>query len=79
MTSTTPEESLKLQLVWEATSASCNLATSRSLTTGRIALYKELSHLETSVRQLELAAFIKLGFMGFSSNSWVTPKNGRQE
>jgi hypothetical protein len=36
-----------------------------SLTVGNIALKKEHSHLETSVRELELAAQINLGLIGF--------------
>jgi hypothetical protein len=35
------------------------------LTTGNIALKKELSHLEASVREVELAAQINLSLIGF--------------
>jgi hypothetical protein len=35
------------------------------LTAGNIALEKELGHLETSVREIELAAQINLGLIGF--------------
>jgi hypothetical protein len=35
------------------------------LTTGNIALKKELNHLETSVREVDLAAQINLGLIGF--------------
>jgi len=35
------------------------------LTTGNRALKKELSHLETSVREVELAAQINLSLIGF--------------
>jgi hypothetical protein len=36
-----------------------------SLTAGNIALKKELGHLETSVREVELAAQINLGLIGY--------------
>jgi hypothetical protein len=36
-----------------------------SLTAGNIALKKEHSHLETSVREVELAAQINLGLIGY--------------
>jgi hypothetical protein len=39
------------------------------LTIGKIALQKELSHLETSVRELELAAQINLSLMDFYETS----------
>jgi len=42
-----------------------SLDTQRSLTTGNIALKKELTHLETSVREVELAAQINLGLIRF--------------
>jgi hypothetical protein len=56
ITSTTPVESLRIQLLTQGTSAFFSLDTQRSLTAGNIALKKELSHLETSVRKVELAA-----------------------
>jgi hypothetical protein len=37
----------------------------RSLTAGNIALKKGHSHLETSVREVELTAQINLGLIGF--------------
>jgi hypothetical protein len=55
ITSTTPVESLRIQLLTQGTSAFLSLDTQRSLTAGNIALKKELSHLETSVRKVELA------------------------
>jgi hypothetical protein len=61
ITSTTPLESLRIQLL----SAFLSFDTQRSLTVGNIALKKEHSHLETSVRELELAAQINLGLIGF--------------
>jgi hypothetical protein len=42
-----------------------SLDTQRSLTAGNIALKKELSPLQTSVREVELAAQINLGLIGF--------------
>jgi hypothetical protein len=63
-TSTTPIESLRIQLLSQGTSAFLSLDTQRSLTIGNIALKKEDSHLETSVRELELAEQINLGLIG---------------
>jgi hypothetical protein len=51
ITSTTPVESLRIQLLTQGTSAFLSLDTQRSLTTGNIALKKELSHLETSIKR----------------------------
>jgi hypothetical protein len=65
ITSTTPEESVRIQLLTQGTSAFLSLDRKRSLTTGNIALKKELSPLETSVREVELAAQINLGLIGF--------------
>jgi hypothetical protein len=65
ITSNTPVESLRIQLVSQGTSAFLSLDTQRSLTVGNIALKKEHSHLETSDRELELAAQINLGLIGF--------------
>jgi hypothetical protein len=65
ITSTTPVESLRIQLLSQGTSAFLSLDTQKSLTVGNIALKKEHSHLETSVRELELAAQINLGLIGF--------------
>jgi hypothetical protein len=65
ITSNTPVESLRIQLVSQGTSAFLGLDTQRSLTVGNIALKKEHSHLETSDRELELAAQINLGLIGF--------------
>jgi hypothetical protein len=48
ITSTTPVESLRIQLLSQGTSAFLSLDTQRSLTIGNIALKKEHSHLETS-------------------------------
>jgi hypothetical protein len=61
ITSTTPVESLRIQLLSQGTSAFFSLDTQRSLTIGNMALKKEHSHLETSVREVELAAQINLG------------------
>jgi hypothetical protein len=66
ITSITPVESLRIQLLSQGTSAVLSLDTQRSLTIGNIALKKEHSHLETSVREVELAAQINLGLIGFS-------------
>jgi hypothetical protein len=65
ITSTTPVESLRIQLLSQGTSAFLSIDTQRSLTVGNIALKKEHSHLETSIRELELAAQINLGLVGF--------------
>jgi hypothetical protein len=65
ITSTMPVESLRIQLLSPGTSAFLSLDTQRSLIVGNIALKKEHSHLETSVRELELAAQINLGLIGF--------------
>jgi hypothetical protein len=65
ITSTTPVESLRIQLLSQGTSAFLSLDTQRSLTVGKIALKKEHSHLETSVREVELATLINLGLIGF--------------
>jgi hypothetical protein len=65
ITSTTPVESLRIQLLSQGTSVFFSIDTQRSLTVGNIALKKEHSHLETSVRELELAAQINLGLIGF--------------
>jgi len=56
---------LRIQLLSQGTSAFLSLDTQRSLTVGNIALKKEHSHLETSVKELELAAQINLGLIGF--------------
>jgi hypothetical protein len=48
ITSTTPVESVRIQLLTQGTSAFLSLETQRSLTIGNIALKKEHSHLETS-------------------------------
>jgi hypothetical protein len=64
ITSTTPVESLRIQLLSQGISAFLSLDTQRSLTVGNIALKKEHSHLETSVREVELAAQINLGLIG---------------
>jgi len=61
ITSTTPVESLRIQLLSQGKSAFSSLDTHRSLTVGNIALKKDHSHLETSVREVELAAQINLG------------------
>jgi hypothetical protein len=65
ITSTTPVESLRIQLLSQGTSVFLSINTQRSLTIGNIALKKEHSHLETSVRELELAAQINLVLIGF--------------
>jgi hypothetical protein len=65
LTSTTPVESLRVQLLSQGTSAFLSLDTQRSLTVAKIALKKEHSHLETSVKEVELAAQINLGLIGF--------------
>jgi hypothetical protein len=65
ITSTTPVESLRIQLLSQGTSAFLSLDTQMSLTVGNIALKKEHIHLEKSVRELELAAQINLGLIGF--------------
>jgi hypothetical protein len=65
ITSTTHVESLRIQLLSQGTSVFLNLDTQRSLTIGNIALKKEHIHLKTSVRELELAAQINLGLIGF--------------
>jgi hypothetical protein len=65
ITSTTPVESLRIQLLSQGTFIFLSLDTQRSLTVGNIALKKEHTHLETSVRKLELAAQINLGLIGF--------------
>jgi hypothetical protein len=66
ITSTTPVESLRIQVLSQGTSAFLSLDTQRSLTVGNIALKKEPSHLETSVREVELAAQRNLGLIEFS-------------
>ncbi len=66
ITSTTPVESLRIQVLSQGTSAFLSLDTQRSLTVESIALKKEPSHLETSVREVELAAQINLGLIEFS-------------
>jgi hypothetical protein len=48
------------------------------LTVGNIALKKEHSHLETSVRELELAAQINLGLIGFLRNFQTAQRKGRR-
>jgi hypothetical protein len=58
-------KSLRIQLLTQGTSAFLSLNTQRTLTTGNIALKKELNHLETSVREVDLAAQINLGLIGF--------------
>ncbi len=65
ITSTTAVESLRIQLLTQGTSAFLRLDTQRPLTAGNIALKKELGQLETSVREIELAAQINLGLIGF--------------
>jgi hypothetical protein len=65
ITSTTPVESLRIQLLSQGTSIFLSLDTQRSLTVGNIALKKEHTHLETSIRELELATQINLGLIGF--------------
>jgi hypothetical protein len=69
---------LRIQLLTQGTSAFLSLDTWRSLTAGNIALKKELSHLETSVREVELAAQINLGLIGFLWNFQTAQRNGRQ-
>jgi hypothetical protein len=56
ITSTTPVESLRIQLLSQGTSAFLSLEIQRSLTVGNVALKKEHSDLETSVGEVELAA-----------------------
>ncbi len=65
ITSTTPVKSLRIQLLSQGTSAFLSLDTQRALTVGNIALKKEHIHLETSVKELELATQINLGLIGF--------------
>jgi hypothetical protein len=65
ITSTTIVESLRIQLLSQGTSAFLSLNTQTSLTVGNIALKKEHSHLETSVRELEMVVQINLGLIGF--------------
>jgi hypothetical protein len=55
-----------------------SLDTQRSLIVGNIALKKEHSHLETSVRELELAAQINLGLIGFLWNFQIAQRNERR-
>jgi hypothetical protein len=64
ITSTTPVESLRIQLLSQGTSAFLSLDTQRSLTVGNIDLNKEHRHLETSVGEVELAEQINLGLIG---------------
>jgi hypothetical protein len=56
ITSTTPVKSLRAQLLSQGTFAFLNLNTQKSLTIGNIALKKEHNHLETLVKEVELAA-----------------------
>ncbi len=67
-----PRSFLRIQFSWERTSDFCNLPTLRSLTSSSLALQKALSHLETSVREIELVAFINWGHMAFyrTSKPW---------
>jgi hypothetical protein len=65
ITSTTPVESLRIQLLSQRTSVFLSLDTQRSLIVGNKALKKEHTHLETSVKELELPAQINLGLIGF--------------
>lgn len=67
-----PRRFLRIQSSSKRTSDFCNLPTLRSLTSSRLALQKALSHLETSVREIELAAFINWGHMAFyrTSKPW---------
>jgi hypothetical protein len=65
ITSTTPVESLRIRLLTQGTLAFLSFATQRLLTVGKTALQKELSHLETSTREVELGAQINLGLIGF--------------
>jgi hypothetical protein len=55
------------------------LAAHRSLTTTSIAFFKELlSPLETSLREVEVAAFVKLSLMGFfGTSNQGTQRKGR--
>jgi len=71
-------ESLRIQLLSQGTSAFLSLDTQRSLTVWNIALKKEHSHLETSVREVELAAQINLGLIGFLWNFQTAQRNRRQ-
>jgi hypothetical protein len=50
ITSTTPVESLRIQLLSQGTSAFLSLDTQRSLTIGNIALKKEHSHISQRTR-----------------------------
>jgi hypothetical protein len=63
--STTPIESLRIQQLSQGTSAFLSLDTQGSLAIENTALKKEHNHLETSVREVELAAYINLGLIGF--------------
>jgi hypothetical protein len=78
LTSTTPVESLRVQLLSQGTSAFLSLDTQRSLTVAKIALKKEHSHLETSVKEVELAAQINLGLIGFLWNFQTAQRNRRR-
>jgi len=78
ITSTTPVESFRLQLLSQGTSAFLTLDTQSSFSLGNIALKQEHSNLKTSVREVELAAQINLGLIGFLRNFQTAVRNRRQ-
>jgi hypothetical protein len=58
-------EPLRIQLLTQGPPAFWSFGTQRSFTVGKIALKKELTHLETSVREVELVPQINLGLIKF--------------
>jgi hypothetical protein len=60
---------INVQLLTEGAHSFLSFDTQRSLTTGSKALWKELSHLETFVREVQLDAQINLSLTGFCGTS----------
>jgi len=69
ITSTIPVKSLRIQRLSQGTFVFLSLNTQRSLIIGNLALKKEHSHLETLIKELELAGQINLSLIGFYETS----------
>jgi hypothetical protein len=65
-------------LLTEGTHAFLSFDTQRSLTTGSKALWKELSQLETFVREVQLDAQISLSLTGFLWDFQTAQRNRRR-
>ncbi len=78
ITSTTLVKSLRIQWLSQGTSAFLSLNTQRSLTIGNVTLKKKQNQLETSVRELKLAAQINLSLIGFYETFKLHKETGNE-